>query len=136
VPRRHWGAAMGSEGRRHAMTKLDMLTDVTVWLSAIGGGVVAFHQSSGLGIVVGAVAASVGIAFGFAFGAALVNAVEGLWVKYAGRWKGHRYSCGLQPISHSVLSAPQHPVGDVIHQSASCAPASPHSSSAPSRGRN
>jgi hypothetical protein len=58
-----------------------MLTDVTVWLSAIGGGVVAFHLSSGLGIVVAAVAACVGIAFGFAFGAALVNAVEGLWVK-------------------------------------------------------
>ena len=55
------------------MTKWEMLVDVVVWLSAIGGGIVAFRVSSGFGIVVNAVALGVGAAFGLAFGAGLIH---------------------------------------------------------------
>jgi hypothetical protein len=48
-------------------------------------GGVAFHLSSGLGVVVNAVAACIGAAFGLAFGAVLVNVVCALWAQYARR---------------------------------------------------
>ena len=79
------------------MTKWEMLTDVTVWLSAIGGGVVASHLSSGFGIVVSVIAVSVGVAFGLAFGAVPVNAAGALRSSTRGPMGGR----------HAVASAPK-----------------------------